>query len=60
LLNGGADPFAVKKLAGQSDVRLTTKTYDQVQAEALRVFLCIILFCCSPMTLWGYFVRTDS
>jgi integrase len=36
LLNSGSDPFAVQKLAGHSDVRLTTKTYAHVQAEALR------------------------
>lgn len=36
LLNSGADPFAVQKLAGHSDVRLTTHTYAHVQAEALR------------------------
>jgi hypothetical protein len=29
------------------------QTYAHVEAEALRVVLCIILFCCSPMTLWG-------
>jgi site-specific recombinase XerD len=34
-LNSGADPFAVRKLAGHSDVRLTTKTYAHVRAEAL-------------------------
>ncbi|MBF8259853.1 MAG: Phage integrase protein [Actinobacteria bacterium] len=34
LLNSGADPFAVQKLAGHSDVRLTTHTYAHVQAEA--------------------------
>jgi len=26
LLNSGADPFIVQKLAGHSDVRLTTQT----------------------------------
>ena len=36
LLNSGADPFAVQKLAGLSDVRLTTQTYAHVQAEVLR------------------------
>jgi integrase len=36
LLNSRADPFAVQKLAGHSDVRLTTQTYAHVQAEALR------------------------
>jgi len=36
LLNSGADPFAVQKQAGHSDVRLTTQTYAHVQAEALR------------------------
>jgi len=36
LLNSGADPFAVQKLAGHSDVRLTTYTYAHVQSEALR------------------------
>ena len=35
-LIGGADPFAVQKLAGHSDVRLTTQTYAHVQADALR------------------------
>jgi site-specific recombinase XerD len=35
LLNSGADPFAVRKLAGHSDVRLATKTYAHVRAEAL-------------------------
>ena len=30
------DPFAVQKLAGHSDVRLTTQTYAHVKAEALR------------------------
>ena len=34
--NSRADPFAVQKLAGHSDVRLTTQTYAHVQAEALR------------------------
>jgi len=33
---GGSNPFAVQKLAGHSDVRLTTQTYARVQAEALR------------------------
>ena len=36
LLNSGVDPFAVQKLAGHSDVRLTTQTYAHVQTEALR------------------------
>ncbi len=36
LSNSGSDPFAVQKLAGHSDVRLTTQTYAHVQAEALR------------------------
>lgn len=36
LLNSGADPFAVQKLAGHSDVRLTTQTYTHVQADTLR------------------------
>jgi integrase len=36
LLNNGADPFAVQKLAGHSDVRLTAQTYAHVQADALR------------------------
>jgi integrase len=36
LLNNGPDPFAVQKLAGHSDVRLTTQTYAHVQAEVLR------------------------
>jgi len=36
LLNSGADPFAAQKMAGHSDVRLTTQTYAYVQAEALR------------------------
>jgi integrase len=35
LLNSGADPFAVQKLAGHSDVRLATQTYAHVRAEAL-------------------------
>ena len=35
LLNSGAEPFAVQKLAGHSDVRLT-QPYEHVQAEALR------------------------
>jgi hypothetical protein len=30
------DPFAVQKLAGHSDIRLTTQTYAHVQAKALR------------------------
>jgi hypothetical protein len=34
--NSGVDPFAVQKLAGHSDVRLTTQTYAHVQADALR------------------------
>jgi len=36
LLNSGADPFAVQKLAGHSDVRLTTHTYAHVQTDSLR------------------------
>ena len=36
LFNSGADPFVVQKLAGHSDVRLTTQTYAHVQADALR------------------------
>jgi site-specific recombinase XerD len=36
LLNSGADPFAVQKLAGHSDIRQTTQTYAHVQGEALR------------------------
>jgi len=36
LLNSGADPFAVQKLMGHSDVRLTTQTYAHVQADAPR------------------------
>jgi site-specific recombinase XerD len=36
LLSSGAEPFAVQKLAGHSDVRLTTQTYAHVQADALR------------------------
>ena len=36
LLNSDADPFAVQKLAGHSDVRLTAQTYAHVQADALR------------------------
>jgi integrase len=36
LLNNGADPFAVQKPAGHSDVRLTTQVYSHVQADALR------------------------
>ena len=35
LLNSGADPFTVQKLAGHSDVQLTTQTYVHVQAEVL-------------------------
>jgi hypothetical protein len=34
--SSGADPFSVRKLAGHSDVRLTTQTYAHVQADALR------------------------
>ena len=30
------DPSAVQKLAGHSDVRLTTQTYAHVQADALK------------------------
>ena len=30
------DPFAVQKLAGHSDVRLTTQAYAHVQSDALR------------------------
>jgi len=33
--NSGADPFAVQKLAGHPDVRMTTQTNAHVQAEAL-------------------------
>jgi hypothetical protein len=33
---GGSNPFSVRKMAGHSDVRLTTQTYARVQAEALR------------------------
>ena len=36
MLTSGADPFAVQKLVGHSDVRLTTQTYAHVQADALR------------------------
>ena len=36
LLNSGAEPFAVQKLAGHSDVRLTTQTYAHVHAKAQR------------------------
>ncbi len=32
----GHDPFAVQKLAGHSDVRLTTQTYAHVQEEVLK------------------------
>jgi hypothetical protein len=32
----GSIPFTVLKLAGHSDVRLTTRTYARVQAKALR------------------------
>ena len=34
LLHSGADPFAVQKLAGHWDVRLTSQTYAHVQTEA--------------------------
>lgn len=36
LLNCSADPFAVQKLAGHSDVRQTTPTYAHVQAKSHR------------------------